>query len=229
MSCFLRLRFALPALLMVALVPAALAQSQDSDSVADAARRARDQKKAQTAPKPAKVFTDDDIQPPSPELPPAVQTAAAPVDTIPGTEPGRIKTVPPATANSDADKAPATGDTSADSTAPGVVKPTPAPEAPAGPDPEALKEIADLKISIKSGAGDLDILQRELALQQDTFYSNTDYAHDTAGKAKLDDIRQQVSDKQAELEKLKARLAELGSPADAAASAAPAPAAPPQP
>ena len=229
MSRFLRLRFALPALLMAALVPAALAQSQDSDSVADAARRARDQKKAQTAPKPAKVFTDDDIKPPSPELPPAVQTAAAPVDTIPGTEPGRVKTVPPAPANSDADKAPASGDTSADSTAPGVVKPTPAPEAPAGPDPKVLQEIADLKVSIKSATSDLDIQRRELALQQDTFYSNTDYAHDTAGKAKLDDMRQQVTDKQAELEKLKARLAELGSTADAAASAPPAPAAPPQP
>jgi hypothetical protein len=227
MSSFLRLRFALPTLLMAALVPAAVAQSQDSDSVADAARRARDQKKAQTAPKPAKVFTDDDIKPPSPELPPAVQTAAAPVDSIPGTEPGRIKTVP--AASSEADKAPSTGDTSADSTAPGVVKPTPAPEAPAGPDPKVLQEIADLKVSIKSAASDLDLLQRELALQQDTFYSNTDYAHDTAGKAKLDDMRQQISDKQAELEKLKAHLAELGPPADAAASAAPPPAAPPQP
>lgn len=229
MSRFLRLRFALPAVLMAVLLPTALPQSQDSDSVAEAARRARDQKKAQTAPKPAKVFTDDDIKPQSPELPPSVQTAAAPVDYIPGTEAGRIKSVPPAAANSDAEKAPTAGDTSADSTAPGVVKPTPAPEAPAGPDPKVLQEIADLKVSIKSTASDLDILRREFALRQDTFYSNTDYAHDSAGKAKLDDMKQQVSDKQAELEKLKARLAELAPPADAAASAPATPAAPPQP
>ena len=228
MSRFLRLRFALPALLMVALLPAALAQSQDSDSVADAARRARDQKKAQTAPKPAKVFTDDDIKPQSPELPPSVQSAAAPVDYIPGTEPGRVKTVPPASTNSDSNKAPATGESSADSTAPGVVKPTAAPEAPAGPDPKVLQEIAELKVSIKSATSDLNLLQREFALQQDAFYSNTDYAHDSAGKAKLDDMKQQVSDKQAELEKLKARLADLAPPTDAAASAAPASATPPQ-
>ena len=226
MSRFLRLRFALPALLIAALLPAALlAQSQDSDSVADAARRTRDQKKAQTAPKPAKVITDDDIKPPSPEVPPAVQTAVAPVPTIPGTDDGVIK---PGSSSTEATKAPVAGDTSKDPTAPGVIKPTPPADAPAAPDPQVLKEIADLKASIKSSASDLDLLKRDLALQQDTFYSNTDYAHDTAGKTKLDDMRQQVSDKQAELEKLKARLAEIEPPADVNAAAG-TPAAPPEP
>jgi hypothetical protein len=39
----------------------ALAQQQSGDPVADAARRSREQKKA--APKPKKVYTDDDIKP----------------------------------------------------------------------------------------------------------------------------------------------------------------------
>jgi len=56
---------------------------------------------------------------------------------------------------------------------------------------------------------DLDLLQREQSLENDSYYSQTDYAHDTAGKAKLDDLKQQVTDKQQELERLKARLAEL--------------------
>jgi type I restriction-modification system DNA methylase subunit len=66
-----------------------------------------------------------------------------------------------------------------------------------------------LKEQIKQGQSDLDLAKRELALQQDTYFSNVNYARDTAGKAKLDDLKQQVSDKQQELERLKARLTEL--------------------
>ena len=69
--------------------------------------------------------------------------------------------------------------------------------------------MADLKVKIKQAQGDLDLLQREQSLENDRYYSQTDYAHDTAGKAKLDDLKQQVTDKQQELERLKARLAEL--------------------
>jgi hypothetical protein len=52
-------------------------------------------------------------------------------------------------------------------------------------------------------------VKREQALQQDTYFSNPDYVHDTAGKAKLDSIKQQITGKQQELDRLKARLAEL--------------------
>src|SRR5258705_13960811 len=52
----------------VALAQQDQSQSNTGDPVADAARKAREQKK--TAPKPKKVFTDDDIAPkPSPEFP----------------------------------------------------------------------------------------------------------------------------------------------------------------
>jgi hypothetical protein len=54
------LRLGLPVVLSLALLPAAaFAQSEDAPSVAEAARRAREQKKA----KPAKVITEDDVKP----------------------------------------------------------------------------------------------------------------------------------------------------------------------
>src|SRR5436309_8679849 len=86
------LRLALPVVLAFAMLPtAAPAQSQDSPSVAEAARRARAQKK--NSEKPAKVITDEtlnvkkgDVQsataeqprmPGSPETPAQPATAAA--------------------------------------------------------------------------------------------------------------------------------------------------------
>src|SRR6267378_6995806 len=54
------LRLALPAVLAVTLLPVAVsAQSEDSQSVAEAARRARAQKK--NPDKPAKVITDETL------------------------------------------------------------------------------------------------------------------------------------------------------------------------
>jgi hypothetical protein len=74
-----------PALCLgVLTVHAQQAQSQQStgDAVADAARKAREQKKE--APKPKKVFTDDDVKPASsPETQPAAN-AAAPGTQNPG-------------------------------------------------------------------------------------------------------------------------------------------------
>jgi uncharacterized coiled-coil protein SlyX len=46
-------------------------------------------------------------------------------------------------------------------------------------------------------------------LDQDTFYSNPDYEHDVAGKAKLAVLQQQINEKQQEVDRLKARLAKL--------------------
>jgi uncharacterized coiled-coil protein SlyX len=76
-------------------------------------------------------------------------------------------------------------------------------------DEKLAKELAALKEQIKQAQSDLDLRQREQALQQDTYFSNPDYVHDTAGKAKLDALKQQITDKQQELDRLKARLAEL--------------------
>jgi len=181
MSRRIPLRLALPVVLTAVLLPAAaFAQSQDSQSVAEAARRAREQKKAQA--KPAKVITEDDVKPAAQSNPatPASPDAA----TAPGTP---------------AQPASSTASTSAASSSP----------APDAKDQKDSKEVIELKAQIKQVQGDFDLLEREQSLEQDKYYSNTDYVHDTAGKAKLEVLKRQVIDKQQELERLKARLAEL--------------------
>lgn len=174
-------RFALPVLLAATLLPAAaFAQSQeDTQSVAEAARRARAQKK--NTEKPSKVITDDTLDVKKGD----VQSATAEQLRIPGT---------PQAPAQPASNAPSAADQN---------------EKKVSDDEKRAKEIAALKEQIKQAQSDLDLAKRDLALQQDTYYSNADYAHDTAGKAKLDDLTQQVSDKQQELDRLKARLANL--------------------
>lgn len=180
--------FSVAALLVVGcglLLLPAFAQAQDSssqqtESVADAARRARQEKK-NAAKSAAKVITDDDL----------------PTTPKPGAEglnvgsPPRLDTQPPSEKAVDAveaaDQAAAKGD---------VKK---------GDDPEVKK----LKEQIAEVKKDLDLLQRELSLDQDTFYSNTDYVHDKAGQTKLADEQQQINNKQQELAGLNARLATL--------------------
>jgi colicin import membrane protein len=74
-----RLRLAVPFLLVSATFSVcAYAQSQDSqtDSVAEAARRAREQKKA-AGDKPAPVITDDILKPSAPQAPAASSDQAA--------------------------------------------------------------------------------------------------------------------------------------------------------
>src|SRR5262249_24298722 len=70
-------------------------------------------------------------------------------------------------------------------------------------------EIATLKEQNTVLEKEIDLLRRELVLDRDTYYSNPDYVHDTAGKAKLDAEQQQIDSKLLELENLKSRLAEL--------------------
>ncbi len=175
---YITLRLTLPAVLSVTLLPAAaFAQAQDSQSVAEAARKARAQKK--NTEKAPKVITDETLDVKKGD----VQSATAEQPRMPGS--------PEAPAQPAAAAAPGT------------------PASPAAKDQKESKEVADLKVKIKRAQDDLDLLQREQSLENDSYYSQTDYAHDTAGKAKLDDLKQQVTDKQQELERLKTRLAEL--------------------
>jgi uncharacterized coiled-coil protein SlyX len=90
--------------------------------------------------------------------------------------------------------------------------------------PKDSAEVAAQKQQLADAQKELDLLQRELALEQDNVYSKPNSASDTAGKAKLDDLTQLIAGKQQSVEALKARLeALLGS------AAAPAPAKPPTP
>jgi hypothetical protein len=156
-----------------------LAAQDDAPSVADAARRARQQK--QDAAKPAHVI-DNDVIPPSP-------SASG------------------SNASSDSNAAGPAGNTSA---SPAAAKPeaNPADEAKKKEETEALKkEIADKKEKI-------NFQQREIALAQDSYYSNPDHEHDTSGKDKLNSMQADLTHAQSELADLQAKLAAAEPPAD---------------
>ena len=183
----------LPAALFAAMTVYAAAapngQSQDqqssdaqSQSIAEAARRSR--QTAKNATKPSKVITDDDLD--KGHIKPGAQGLT--VDAPP-----KLETEPPST------------DAVADAAATPSVARDPATVAAASDDPE----IARLKESIADGEKDAELARRELALQQDTFFSNPDYEHDTAGKAKLGALAQQINNKQQEIDRLKMRLAAM--------------------
>jgi hypothetical protein len=55
---------------------------------------------------------------------------------------------------------------------------------------------------------ELNILQRQIVLDQDAYYSKTNYAADTTSKARLDAELQQSQNLQSEIERLKGELAE---------------------
>lgn len=175
--CF---RFAL------SLIPAAtlLCTAQPQQSVAEAARRTREQKKNS---KPAKVITEDELD----------RNRARPGEAVNviGSEP---KPETQARTSSGA-SAPAASAEKARGNKPGT-------------DREAAKlteQMAQVKEQVASAQRDLDLLQRQLALDSEAFYSQTDFARDTSGQAKLDNEKQQIHDKQQDLDNLKGQLAAL--------------------
>src|SRR5580704_8408081 len=195
------LRLALPVVLAAALLPAAaFAQSQDTQSVAEAARRARAQKK--NTEKPAKVITDETLDVKKGD----VQSATAVQLTMPGSP--------------ETPAQPASGAATAQGGASGDASSAQGSKIPSEDDKgrAALKERVALKEKIKDAQSDLDLLQREYQLDQDSFYSSPDYAKNTSGKEKLDAMKQQISNKQQELDQLKARLTALPAPQEGPAT-----------
>lgn len=181
------------ALLAVGIAPGvARAQSQDNSasSVAEAARKAKEQKKTSVA-KEARVITDDTIH-----LRPASADAggAPPAGTV-------ISATPASTAST------AETEKSSDSASSAGAASQPA----ANPEEkkEQSAEVAKAKELLAQLQSEVDVLKRELALNSDSYFSNPDYAHDTDGKAKLDDLQRTIGDKQVSLEELKKQVAEL--------------------
>ena len=175
------------------------AQSQDdsSQSVAEAARKAKERKK--TAPKENHVITDDTLK-----LRPASSdfNGAPPAGTV-------INTTPTVAAGDSAatDATPAAASTEvAAPTKPGDASTAAADQKKKA---EAAAAAAKTKELLAQVQTQLDILKRELALDSDSFFSNPDYAHDAKGKAKLDDLKRLIGDKQTSVEELKRQLTEL--------------------
>ena len=173
------IRLAIVAVVAAMFLPMTFGQSQDSQSVAEAARKAREKKK--DANKSAKVITDETLDVKKGD----VQSAVAEEAKMPGSANANAQTVP-GTAGA------------------------PAKAAAKDEKKEKLKkQLTDLKEQIKQSLMDLDLLQRENRLDQDAYYSKPNYGSDTAGKQKLDQEKQQISNKQEEVAHLKAKLADL--------------------
>src|ERR1700756_2777779 len=130
-------RSAFAVVLVGASLPVAFSQSQDSQSVAEAARRAREKKKDSA--KPAKVITDETLDVKKGD----VQSAVAEEPKIPGN------------ANANAQTAPGTAGAPVKAAAKDDKK------------ERLKKELTDLKEQIKQSLMDLDLLQRENRLDQD--------------------------------------------------------------
>ena len=170
-------------------MPGARAQSDQGQSVAEAARKAREQKK--TPAKPSTVITNDTLKPATPAT---VQNATAATERMPGAE--------------------ATGTPAADATADAAKT----AQTAKGPSEEEIAkkkaEIAALKQEITDMAKEVDVQQRALVLANESFYSRPDFSKDPDGKAKLDAMQSDLAQKKDELAQLKAKLKELAPDAD---------------
>ena len=186
-------------------------QGQGDDSVADAARRAREQKKNA---KPVRTLTNDD-------LPAAPVTAAE---------------AKPATAPSDqmeADQADQDQSKAGEKTEKGTAATNEAAkEKRAEKKARVEAALKQAKADLAQSEGELNVLQRKEALDSDSYYSKTDYRDDTAGKATLDQDAQDISDKKNQVETVKSKIADLtaelaelsdGEPAESQAQEQPAP------
>lgn len=178
----------------VAGVPPAQAQGEQPTSVADAARQAREQKKAAT--KPGQVITNDTLEPAKPAAPAAATNP-----------PAETKATPAPTAGAaDATETAAPGSTAAPGESKTAATTEGKPEESAAKDEEAKKALEALKQQIREMKKQVDLAQRELSLANDAFYSKPDFSKDVDGKAKLDELADALGVKKDELEQLLAKL-----------------------
>jgi hypothetical protein len=167
-----------------------------TDSLAAAAKAARDAKKDQA--KPARVWNDDTIPKSNAAISVVGQTpdensgASAPSDAAAGNGP----------AGAGGGAAAGTGDR----------------KALEGSIANAKEKLATIKV-------DLDLLQRTYTLDSQMYYIKPDYASDTDGAAKLKDEQDQIAAKQQEMDDeqkkiddLNAELSKLPAPAAPASS-----------
>ena len=72
--------------------------------------------------------------------------------------------------------------------------------------PAPLLKTAGIQTELDDAEQELKVMQREFDLDQNSYYSKTNFAADTAGKAKIDAEAQQVQYLQSEVERLKDKL-----------------------
>jgi hypothetical protein len=183
-------------------------QQAPADPVAEAARRAREQKKDET--KTPHVWNNDDIPKTNGVSvvgdTPAAGVGASAGDAANGANPAAA---PAAAPNGDAAAA--------------------APGQPAASEKTGAiaAELATAKEQLKSLQTDLDIAQRKYALDEQTYLSNPQHQDDVAGASQLKDEEDQIAAKQQEIADSQKKVDEIQARLTAAASA-PTPAPPPR-
>lgn len=156
-------------------------QEQAEDSLAAAARRAREQKKDHV--KPTKVWDNDNI-------PTSVTSLSI------------VGNAPPAAENSANQPANVPGGSAAAGAANNA-------GADAGKKSAIDAELAAAKERLQTLQNDLDIAQRKLALDRQMYNAKPDYSADKAGAASLQEEQSQVEAKQQELADAKKKVADL--------------------
>jgi uncharacterized coiled-coil protein SlyX len=166
----------------VAVSPLANAAPQSQQqSVADAARRARQQKKTEV--KQDRVWDND---------------------TLPATG-GGVNTIGPGSP----DTAPGNVAATSSPRTPSASSSANSPQAIEKQRIEATAEMNALKDQLLEAQKVLEVSQRAFALDSDTYYSKTNFAEDKAGKARLDAMQANIVAQQAAIAALKAKLAAL--------------------
>lgn len=186
------LRLALLTLIATASLPlTSRAQSQDSSAPSVAEAARRAQRLKKKSDKPVPVLTEDNLKP------------APPVSTAPA-GPAENPVVSPPTPNPPAD-----------STAPLTDSVPPAAASKSGDNLKALKK------QLVEAQKDLELVQLDLSLQQDTYFSNPDYIHDKDGKAKIDAKQLDVTEKEQIVDRLKIKIAALEGPQNPSSTSSP--------
>jgi len=166
-------------------------QTQQNQSVADVARRNREQKK--NVARQSRVITNDDL------------------DTEhfkPGQEGFNVGA--PASPRTGAPSAISLVATNAADQAANFANKQLSPESKESEEAAAEDaEVARLKDKFAEAQNQLDWQQRELVLDQHTIYLNPNYTAYRIGQAKLDSEQQRINERQQEIEALKGPLAEL--------------------
>lgn len=168
---------------------ASYAQNQSSsqqtgDPVADAARKAREEKQKKDAQKPKKVYTDDDVRPATPDKP-EVQNASAAGAAANGTE-----------------APPAGGSQAAAAQKPEDVKNNAEKEDPNG-EKAWRRRFAEQHKKIADAEKEIDVLQRELEKSSVQYYADPTKAMNEQNN------RGEINDKTAKIEAKKKALAQL--------------------
>ncbi len=190
--------------------------------MAEAARRAKEQKK--TAAKPAKVITNDSLP-----AAPAQSSEPAAAETQSALSPNTATQ-----ATTSAESAPATIAPTAAASSEAAAQSAGAPDTAATPvagqpvsaaqadKAQTNPQVAALKRQIADQQKQVELLMRLYALDQDAFLSNPDHAKDPQGKAKLDAQKEEIHTKVAEVARLKEKL-EVVAPGESAKIVAPKP------